>query len=516
MLTIIVSCSVLFVLSSCNKGGGGDGNDTGTEPPVDVVTENDDDLLEEEPPEELPTQDQMDDDGMIDGPDIDDGVDGELPYDPLCPAGLECGDVTTDGYLGCLVGGEIPTDAPTGCHLLEGGCTGNAGCFYTNDERTESVCVTNCGECPAGLTCSDVSGGYLGCLDGGNIPSSAPTGCHTGTGCAGNATCWYTNEAGTESVCIQNCSPPPPCTPGSCPEGQECVDGSCVLDIGDGPGTFPGITCDLPPIECTGTAAYCGELIQFDPTEGVGYTDYPENGETVDNQYRSWLRRDLVMLIQYATAKVACYDASWTIGSDAPLGLIDMSEQNGAIPGTSIGEPGHPEGTHTNGFDIDVAYYQVGTSDNRARPICDHYEGGTDAYHCTATPHLLDAWRSALFLGALFEHPHIRVVGCDGKAGPILDSAITILCRDGWITPFACGNRALTYEEVNEGRGWYYFHHHHMHVSLGLPDYRGVPGGGAECLVPGCDRQPLLDFLAAFDLAKAPVLTPVGKPHLKR
>ena len=35
--------------------------------------------------------------------------------------------------------------------------------------------------------------------------------------------------------------------------------------------------------------------------------------------------------------------------------------------GTAIGSPGHPQGTHVNGNDIDLAYYQVNTANNYLR-----------------------------------------------------------------------------------------------------------------------------------------------------
>ena len=53
--------------------------------------------------------------------------------------------------------------------------------------------------------------------------------------------------------------------------------------------------------------------------------------------------------------------APWTFSNGAELGLGDMSEANGAIPGASQGSPGHPEGTHVNGHDMDIGYYQLGT-----------------------------------------------------------------------------------------------------------------------------------------------------------
>jgi hypothetical protein len=174
------------------------------------------------------------------------------------------------------------------------------------------------------------------------------------------------------------------------------------------------------------------------------------------------------MAIQYATAYVACRSADWDFGNvHEPLGLIDMSERDGSIPGTSIGSPGHPSGTHTNGSDIDVAYYQL-TEDNRARPVCDHTSGGSEAYHCTSEPYLLDPWRMALFYGALFETGMIRVIGADGQVGPLIEGAYAQLCDDGWIDDSVCplDTSRLAYETTDTGRGWYYFHHHHSHISF--------------------------------------------------
>ena len=452
--------------------------------------------------------------------------------DLLCPEGQFCTEFTEGSDKGCLMDEEIPPFNDKQCHEKEYGCDGNFSCLYLDEEGAESVCVENCGTCPDGLECGDVTGdGYLGCMSFGSIPDGAIYGCHElEGGCPGNATCFYLNSEYTESACIDNCSAcrpgscpagkicdgvfcvPEPCTEGSCPEGENCVGGICIPDSGPGPGAYTGglEECDLPPIKCEGTSAYCGELIQFDPAEGYGYIDYPENGETWENQYRSWLRRDVVMGIQYAAAKVACLAEDWEFGNGGPVGLIDMSEENGDIPGTSIGSPGHPSGTHTDGFDIDVSYYQVNTANNAARPICDHYEGGAEAYHCTAPPHLLDPWRQALFIGALFENPLLRVIGCDGQAGPIIDAAMDTLCDGGWIPSAACKNNKLTYETVDQGWGWFYFHHHHIHVSFNQGSYRG-----GQCLVPGCLDQHLQHFLARYGLAKGQKNLS-GRPDFRR
>jgi len=232
------------------------------------------------------------------------------------------------------------------------------------------------------------------------------------------------------------------------------------------PGPGPGPSCDLPPLFCTGSAQHSSELVQFDPVEGPGYLDYPANGETSDNQYRSYLRRDLRQIIDYATAKVAGKTADWDYGNHAPLGLLDMSEADGSTPGTSIGHPAHPAGTHEDGKDIDTAYYQLYAADNLGRAIGDHHEGYWDVWHLVGEPYALDTWRTGLYLAYLSEHPRMRVIGVDGQAGLVLEEALDELVIEGWISSELRARIPLAYEVTNQGQGWYFFHHHHLHISL--------------------------------------------------
>ncbi len=445
--------------------------------------------------------DTEDDDTIDDDDNLDDDDDN------YCPEDYVCEDYNGEGYMGCLDEGEIPDEADVGCHQWEMFCFGNATCHYTDKEQTQSACVENCGRCQDGQACFDVSDlGFLGCFKNKQPPDDAETQCHEKGGCQGNYTCFYTNSSQSKSACIRNCSVcssdscgvgqvcngricvPEPCTKDSCDNGNVCWDGRCVPDTGNGPGVGPGPECpSLPELICDGDETYCGELIQFDPTEGDGYIDYPENFETWSYQWRSWLRRDMVMLVQYAAAYVACKAEDWEFGNGGPVGLIDMSEEDGAIPGTSLGMPGHPPGTHENGFDIDIAYYQVGTANNRTRIICDDkgWWGGS-ANHCTTYPDKLDPWRQALFIGALFEHPELRLIGCDGKAGPMIEHALEVLCDNEWLSEQACSTSKLVYEEYYGPLGWYHWHHHHIHVSRNQVDDKS--DGNRRCHIPGCEE----------------------------
>ena len=135
------------------------------------------------------------------------------------------------------------------------------------------------------------------------------------------------------------------------------------------------------------------------------------------------------------------------------------------------------------------------------------YQGRCEAYHCTGEPDLIDPWRTALLLGALHESGNIRVIGVDGRVGPVVDPIIDQFCDDGWLSRNACRRISVTWEEEDQGAGWFRFHHHHMHVSMTPPVY-GKPGGrgpvDAQCLVPGCDAKSLDTFLRGRGITRGP------------
>ena len=414
---------------------------------------------------------------------------GGCPAGQVCSSSSEC--VPDPNQTG-VVGGPCATDADCG---TGGQCLTAANGFPGGLCRGHQGCTESPDNCAAGQQCTPFTDNTTWCMDTCNTAAD----CRTGYACDSSWNeCWPGCTAGscaTGEVCntTTNECETAPCTANSCPTGQICSNQRCVLDIGTPPtGTHPVCT-NLPPINCTGTAAYCGEIVPFDPDLGTGYWDYPINGETTSNQYRSYVRRDLMLLIKYAAAKVDCLAVGWP-GNGGAVALGDMSEADGAIPGTSVGSPGHPAGTHVNGYDMDIGYFQVNTANNQLRPICDHMIGNVDQYHCTSTPYLLDVWRSALFAASLHDavvgnQLQLRVMGVDGQAGVLFESAIDQLCAAGWYTGNACNAsyRSLAYEVTDTGRGWYQFHHHHMHVSI-----NGLTAGTSpmlydnKCLTPGC------------------------------
>lgn len=352
-----------------------------------------------------------------------------------------------------------------------GGCDGDGSCVWSDastcDDSCSAYCVAPYNGDPAQGNCPDNAhevDGSCYCNDGFTI-NAEQTGCVFV--CESTSDC--SDFSGTE--CIDGTCQIPPCTENSCGEGMICAEsGKCVVNIGQPPaGPVPDCS-HIAGWECIGSPEYCNELITFDPRVGYGYDDYPVNGEPEANQYRSYLARQGVLLIKYATDMTMCLSQNWDFGTQMQLGLGDMSEADGSIPGTSIGSPGHPEGTHVDGKDIDIAYYQTAYSaNNYLRAVCDHVTNGADQYHCVGEPELLDPWRTGLFIALLHHHSRLRVIGVDGKIGPIVESAMSSLCESGYVQGQGCVSPSqdrLTYEVENQGWGWYSFHHHHLHVSL--------------------------------------------------
>ena len=227
------------------------------------------------------------------------------------------------------------------------------------------------------------------------------------------------------------------------------------------PGFGPGPMCDDPrPLFCTGDAAHCAEIVPFKPDIGPGYVNYYP-------AFRTHARRDVMMLTKYAAAGTECKTADWTYWNYNLLGLGDMSEADGSTPGTSLGTPFHPPGTHEYGSDIDVAYYQLYSTDNLLRAVCSSFVGYLlDAGHCVDPPHGLDPWRTALFISHLSEHPLLRVVYVDWLVGPILDDTLDEMVALGWIDGEHRAEIPLAYYVEGDDQPEYLFHHHHMHVSM--------------------------------------------------
>jgi hypothetical protein len=190
-------------------------------------------------------------------------------------------------------------------------------------------------------------------------------------------------------------------------------------------------------------------------------------------------RRELIMLVRYALDQT-----SKRYPEVNKLGLIDMSERDGSTPGTSYADLRHPEGTHIQGNDMDLAYFQTG-SDNHARSVC-----ANDGYFCTSDVNTMDAEVTAYFFSKLYESGRLRVIGVDTKLADDLVLAADALLAEGVMTQ---AQRNKFDDRLAFGEGWP-FHQHHFHVSLKWLDADDVYESHERLSPEGFDIDPYADL----------------------
>ncbi len=305
-----------------------------------------------------------------------------------------------------------------------GECDADNACFVSDS----TTCDPTCGAlCPADfLPCAaDNPGGYCG--DPAQI-------CREGscqTPCSLNALTGY-------------CSPQTTCQAGICISSSGCPDWMC-----HGPD--------------------CEEIVKMPGSFDPNSQQAKDDGYYIAIFERyAYLRRDLTMLIKYATCEVAA-----RFPGTLPLGLSDMTQADGLTPGVDIGFPRHPTLTHT-GSDIDLAYYQTdGLNDPQI--ICGdgsdtnfNSAPGTynDGYFCTTEQNIIDWPKEAFLFAKMAVTETARVFGIDTTLLDDFESHLNDLSLSGELSPSEL-KRAL---QLGTGAalGWQY-HHHHTHMSFCPP-----------------------------------------------
>ena len=205
----------------------------------------------------------------------------------------------------------------------------------------------------------------------------------------------------------------------------------------------------------------CNEILQ------VPRNHDDADGYFVEHQaHYSNLRREVQYLLQWAAEETAAEFPGTTV-----LSMMDLSEEDGSTPGAMVSSLRHPAGTHIDGNDADIAYYQT-DGENNGQTVCPD-----DGQFCTSPPNILDAERTAYYMAQLFTSPHVRVVGVDTMIAPMLFDAADDLVSSGQITS---GQRNEFDYNLAYGSGWP-FHQHHLHFSWDWEDgwnYTGGPPDG--------------------------------------
>lgn len=391
----------------------------------------------------------------------------------LCGAGCKFDVSGCGGVLGELAGFGEP------CGEDFNDCGADLTCvLFTETDHSNGYCTATCGDglpCPgqpAGATCAyKLKSGASIC---GFLCNELQPDCPPGLACT-------VPTGGGDPYCAAD--PPPQCGNGVLEFGEACdgadLDNLSCAAFGHASGALMcGDNCqydhskcsgefacaDIPPRECADGPA-CANLEPFTPTSADAWV-------VTHGDKFSWLRRDTRMLVQHTTSAVLC-----TLPGSWPLGLGDMSMSTGAIPTTKNGTKRHPDGTHLGGVDLDIAYYQTGTQNNYLRAVCPHTINGAEAYHCVGPPDILDVQRSALLIGRMLESPRVRVIGVDGKIGPLIEVALKDLLAKKLVRTSAWKRfpSKVAWEVTNGGAGWYLHHLHHLHLSTRKTVYSGAP-----------------------------------------
>jgi hypothetical protein len=201
-------------------------------------------------------------------------------------------------------------------------------------------------------------------------------------------------------------------------------------------------------------------------------------------------RRELIMLVRHAIA-----ETSKAFPGTTPLGLIDFGDINGITPGYDVGDPRHPESTHDQGGNIDIAYYQTDGANN-AEIVCNDGSVHNDGFCSPAATdkHKVDLPRQAFFMAKLFASSRLRVIGVDQVLAPLIHQTAKQLAALPASDPqqitaselMGFGNRMAF------GSGWP-FHHHHIHVSLSWwTSSQIAPPVGGQSARPGIRRDAAL------------------------
>ena len=195
----------------------------------------------------------------------------------------------------------------------------------------------------------------------------------------------------------------------------------------------------------------CNTIMQFPQANS------DREGYLVTHQaHYSNLRREVQYLVSYAAREVAA-----AFPDTEPLGLLDMSQWDGDTPGRMVGQLRHPEGTHVDGNDIDIAYYSL-SAGNEGKIVCP----SSDAYFCTGPASDLDVDRTTYFLAKLSDNSNVRVTGVDPEVAALVEPRAYEMEDEGLITR---EQRQLLVGKLAYGSGWP-FHHHHIHLSWNWED----------------------------------------------
>lgn len=215
-----------------------------------------------------------------------------------------------------------------------------------------------------------------------------------------------------------------------------------------------------PSFNCV---ADCSTLIPLpEPREGAGY-------RSVSPPAYQFGRRELVQTL------VA---AAWHLRAEMPglsdMGVADLSQQDGRIPGSDIGALRHPAPSHSAGFSVDLTYFRTGGKTLQDGPACPLNAAQT---FC-AGPHDLDIPANAHVMRLLAKSRRMVQLIVDPVMEPDLRAELAKYPTDPTVQ--------FLLERLTSGVE---LHADHFHVSFSRQCFDGIDNDGdgvVDLDDPGC------------------------------
>lgn len=240
---------------------------------------------------------------------------------------------------------------------------------------------------------------------------------------------------------------------------------ACAPEGGVAPSTAPTVADSSAPSADSGDArAEGGAPVQVTCTDPATLTEFPQ--DVLDARFRAlspakyqWGRCELVALIVDAASAIHA-----EMPDVSPIGVADLSQEDGEIPGTDVGVPRHPAPSHTKGFSADITYFRRNGKTLEDSPACVTKNGD----FCDGS-HDVDVVPTARLFAYLARSKRLAQIIVDPMMMDDLGAALDALAQDG--VDGATTARGLLTTNVP-------LHTDHFHFSVSRACYDGKDNDG--------------------------------------
>jgi hypothetical protein len=154
----------------------------------------------------------------------------------------------------------------------------------------------------------------------------------------------------------------------------------------------------------------------------------------------------------------------------SPVGIMDLSQADGKVPGTDVKGPRHTYPAHAGGYAADVAYYRM-NGDNSGQPTC---PTATNGMSCSG-PSDMDPMKNVTYFLALAQELHLVQLIVDPVMEPNVRTELQRQLSAGIADPLA----AARLSRVLESGANFEYHTDHSHLAF-VRDPTAVSSLGAK------------------------------------